>query len=74
MIIINKSVCKRISLYRRNSKLTQEELAAKVGVRFDHLSEIEAGSRIPRISELAQLAAGLNIPIDELLKNKDGSS
>ncbi|SPF38995.1 Helix-turn-helix family protein [Candidatus Desulfosporosinus infrequens] len=67
MIIIDKTVCKRISYYRRGCNLTQEELASNVGIRLNHLINIEAEARIPRINELVQLAVGLGISIEELV-------
>jgi len=70
LIIIDKTVCKRIAYYRQGRNLTQEELASNVGIRLNHLINIEAGSRIPRINELVQLAAGLGISIDELVNSK----
>jgi len=70
LIIINKTVCRRITYYRQKRNLSREELAAKVGVRLNHLISIEAGLKTPRINELVQLAAGLGISIDELVNNK----
>ena len=70
LIIIDKTVCTRITYYRQKCNLSREELAAKVGVRLNHLISIEAGLKIPRINELVQLAAGLGISIDELVNNK----
>ena len=70
MILISETVCKRIVYYRQERKITREALAAKVGVRLNHLIDIEAGFKIPRINELVQLAAGLDISIDELVNNK----
>ena len=70
LIIIDETICKRIACYRNKRRLTQEELASNVGVRLNHLIDIEAGSRIPRINELVQLAAGLDVSIDELVINK----
>jgi transcriptional regulator with XRE-family HTH domain len=70
LIIIDKTVCKRIADYRQGRNLTQEELASNVGIRLNHLINIEAESRIPRINELVQLAVGLGISIDELVNNK----
>ena len=67
LIIINKTVCRRIAYYRQKCKLTQEELAFNVGINLKHLIKIEAGLKIPRINELVQLAAGLGISIDELV-------
>ena len=70
LIIINKTVCKRIVYYRQKRNLTQEELASNVGINLKHLVSIEAELRIPRIKELVQLAAGLGVSIDELVNNK----
>ena len=70
MILITETVCKRIAYYRQKRKLSKEELAAKVGVRLNHLIDIENGLKIPRINELVQLAVGLDVSIDELVNNK----
>ncbi|OLN28904.1 helix-turn-helix domain-containing protein [Desulfosporosinus metallidurans] len=69
MILINETVCKQIAYNRQKRKLTQVELATNVGMNLKHLLKIEAGSKIPRINELVQLAAGLDISIDELVNN-----
>jgi len=70
LITVYKTVCKRIAYYRQKRNLTQEELASNVGINLKHLINIEAGLKIPRINELAQLAAGLDISIDELVNSK----
>ncbi|AFQ42526.1 putative transcriptional regulator [Desulfosporosinus meridiei DSM 13257] len=70
MIIINETVCRRIVHYRNKCNLTREDLASNVGVNLKHLISIEAGSRIPRISELVQLAAGLGVSINDLVNNE----
>lgn len=67
MIIINKTVCRRIVHYRQKRNLTREELSSNVGINLKHLINIEAGLKIPRINELVQLAAGLDVSIDELV-------
>jgi len=70
LIIIDKTVCKRIADYRQKRNLTREELATSVGIRLKYLVSIEAELRIPRINELAQLAAGLGLSIDELVNDE----
>lgn len=70
LIIINKTVCRRVAYYRQKCNLSREELAANAGISLKCLINIEAGSKIPRINELVQLAAGLGISIDELVNNK----
>ena len=72
MIIIDKTVCKRITYYRQKRNLTREELAAKIGVRINRLISIETKSRIPRIGEIVQSAAGLDVSIDDLINDKEG--
>ena len=67
MIIINKTVCRRVAYYRQKRNLTRDELASNVGISLKRLINIEAGLKIPRINELVQLAAGLGISIDELV-------
>ncbi|WP_040413447.1 helix-turn-helix transcriptional regulator [Desulfosporosinus sp. OT] len=70
MIIINKTVCRRIAHYREKRNLTREELAANVGINLKSLINIETGLRIPRINELVQLATGLGVSIDELFNSE----
>lgn len=67
LIIIDKTVCRRITYYRQKRNLTREELSSNVGINLKHLINIEAGLKIPRINELVQLAAGLDVSIDELV-------
>lgn len=71
-IDIDKNICERITALREKQNLTQEELASNVGIRLKQLNKIEAGSRLPRIKELAQLAAGLDVSIGELVNQKEG--
>jgi len=70
LIIIDKTVCRRIVHYREKRNLTREELAANVGIKLKRLINIETGLRIPHINELVQLAAGLNVSIDKLVNNE----
>ncbi|EHQ90273.1 putative transcriptional regulator [Desulfosporosinus youngiae DSM 17734] len=70
MIIIDETVCRRIAYYRNKRNLTREDLAFNVGVSLKRLISIEDESRIPRINELAQLAAGLGVSIGELVNNE----
>ncbi|MDR3600541.1 MAG: helix-turn-helix transcriptional regulator [Desulfosporosinus sp.] len=65
-----KTICERIVHYRQKYDLTQEELAANVGLNLNRFIKIEAGSLIPRINELVQLAVGFNMSIDELVNNE----
>ncbi len=52
---------------RKLNKLTQEELAEKVGVSRQSLSKWETGESSPDIEKSAALAEALNVSLDELV-------
>jgi transcriptional regulator with XRE-family HTH domain len=60
----------RLRRKRRESSLTQEELASLSGVRQVMIAKIEQGRRQPRLTILAQLATALDIPLSELVDNR----
>ena len=64
---MNESIGNRISKYRKEKSLTQEELAAKLGVSSQAVSKWENDASCPDISLLAQLCKNLGISTDELL-------
>lgn len=41
---------KKISIYRKQKKLTQEELANKVGISYSYLTQIEAPNVVKKMS------------------------
>lgn len=62
---------KRIAECRRERKLTQEELANRVGVTAQALSQYERGLRYPDVGILASLCNVLNAGADYLLGLED---
>ena len=64
---MNESIGNRISKYRREKGLTQEELAEKLGVSSQAVSKWENDASCPDISLLPQLCRILSISTDELL-------
>ncbi len=60
-----------IKKYRRNKGLTQEEMAARLGVTAPAVNKWEKGSTLPDVALLAPLARLLGITTDELLSFKD---
>jgi transcriptional regulator with XRE-family HTH domain len=64
---MNESIGNRISKYRKEKGLTQEELAAKLGVSSQAVSKWENDASCPDISLLPQLCRTLGITTDELL-------
>ena len=64
---MNESIGNRISKYRKEKGLTQEELATKLGVSSQAVSKWENDASCPDISLLPQLCRTLGISSDELL-------
>lgn len=54
---------------RKNSKLSQEKLAEKIGVSRQTISNWELGETSPNPEQLKLLSKNLNVSIDELLEN-----
>lgn len=49
--------------------ITQQELAARLGMERSYLSELERGTRNPTIQALGRLALALGVEPSELLKS-----
>lgn len=61
------NVGEKISVIRRSKNMTQVELADKINVSFQAVSNWERGISMPDISNLCELALALDISIDELV-------
>ena len=61
------NIAKMLVRKRREKGITQEELAAYIGVSKASVSKWETGQSYPDITFLPQLAAYFNISIDELM-------
>lgn len=59
----------KIEKRRREMKMNQAELAAKVGVTQGAISMIENGDRTPSLGLMARIAAVLESTIDELMED-----
>lgn len=57
----------RIRKYRKASRLSQEELAEKVGISVPHMSHIETGNTKLSLPVLVSLATALEVSADDLL-------
>lgn len=62
---INKFVGMKIKEFRKNKKLTQQNLADLVGVKNSAISNYEQGTRIPKRDFLFRVANALGVSIDE---------
>lgn len=62
---INRFVGMKIKEFRKNKKLTQQDLADLVGVKNSAISNYEQGTRIPKRDFLFRVANALGVSIDE---------
>lgn len=57
-----------LTIYRRRSGLSQEELGFRASLHRTEIGELERGVRVPRIDTLIKLAGALSVPPGDLLK------
>lgn len=60
----------KIYYYRKRAKLSQEELAAQVGVSRQAVSKWELGEATPEVEKLLALARAFGVTTDELLSEE----
>ena len=59
-------VGKKIEKYRKKQKLSQEELAYRVGIHASTLGRIERGESNPPLHTLYKISKGLKVHIGDL--------
>lgn len=59
--VINKKVGKKIRLERRRKKLTQEDLADKVGIHESTLGRIERGESNPPLQTIERISRAIGV-------------
>lgn len=69
--MMNQTLGSRIAELRRKKNMTQEELAAELGVTAQAVSKWENDLSCPDITMLPQLARLFGVTIDELLGNQN---
>ncbi|MEX6014791.1 helix-turn-helix domain-containing protein [Mammaliicoccus sciuri] len=55
---------------RKDMKLTQQEMADKIGISQNYLSDIENGKRYPSIKAVTGLAQCLGISVPKLINDE----
>lgn len=63
---IAQKVGKKIRIIRKQKKLTQEELASKIGIHVTTLGRIERGESNPPLQTINRIAQALGIKISDL--------
>ena len=64
---IKEKIGVSIKTYRKNAKLSQVELASKIGVAHAAVSFWENGINIPNVEDCWKIADALGLSIDELV-------
>ncbi len=63
---VNEKLGKRIKRFRKDKKISQEELADKVGLHYTTISRIERGISNPPVQTVNKIAKALKIEMSEL--------
>ena len=69
---VREIVGANVRRYRLAAKLSQEELAARMGVEQYYISGLEAGRRNPTISTTSRAAEALGIKVAQLFEERRG--
>lgn len=59
---LRKIFAENVKFYRKQSKLTQAQLAEKCGIATNYLGEIEQEKKFPSVEVIEAIAAELGIP------------
>ena len=66
--MLSMKIGKNVKRLREKRGLTQEALAAKVGIHRVHLTRIESAVRTPSVEMLEKLAKALKVKVGELVE------
>ena len=66
--LLLKKLGERIRDIRKNKGITQVQLAHSIGKDQQSIQRLEAGNINPSYYYLCEIAGGLNIPVEELVK------
>lgn len=61
----------RVAQRRKAARLTQEQLAEKVGVVTETISRLERGAVIPPVSKLVSIAEAIGVELADLFRFRD---
>ncbi|MCI8629307.1 MAG: helix-turn-helix transcriptional regulator [Firmicutes bacterium] len=67
--MITEKIGTRIRKLRKNTGLSQEKFAAKIGMDRTYFASVELGKRNISIINLEKIANGLNITLSEMFLN-----
>jgi transcriptional regulator with XRE-family HTH domain len=70
---VDRHVGARLRLLRLQRGLSQSEVAGRVGLTFQQLQKYEKGSNRVSASKLFELAAVLNVPVQDFFEGASGN-
>ena len=62
-----RALGQRLRARRLALSLTQQELAAKIGIHYTFLGHIEKGRRLPSVLILIRIAQAVQVPLTQLI-------
>ena len=65
---VMQATADRIRQLRKQRDISQEELALRAGINTVYYGQIERGKKCPTVDTLYKIAAGLEIPLPDLLR------
>ena len=74
MLFDSKAYGRRLKQLRRQHHITQEKLAAALGITDVHLRRIESGSSVGSMELVIEMAEYFDTSLDYLLLGKDGTA
>ena len=63
---MNEKLGKRIRRARKDKKISQEELADRVGLHYTTISRIERGISNPPVQTISKIARALKVSLSDL--------
>lgn len=70
---VRKILGANVRKLRLSANLSQEELAARIGMAQHYVSQLETGKRNPTVLTLAMISQALSVPIARLFKTSSKS-
>jgi transcriptional regulator with XRE-family HTH domain len=67
--VVHEKFGKRIKKLRSEYKMTQEDLAFKVGVDRSYMGFLERGEKNPTLKNIAKIAEVLKVTLSELFRS-----
>lgn len=68
MVDIQKRFGDKLREFRKQKRISQEELAFKSGLHRTYISDIERGARNVSLKNIEKIAKALSVPINKILK------